>query len=84
MSEPAFPSGKKWSTTDLASGVSDHAVSPSHRGMSIRTYLAAKAMQGWLAVESREESPAEVAKAAVEYADALIAELLKPRKDNPQ
>jgi hypothetical protein len=45
-------------------------------GMSLRTYLAAMAMQGMLASDTLEG----IAKYAVQHADALIAELNKQPK----
>jgi hypothetical protein len=47
-------------------------------GMSIRTYVAARAMAALIASPHGEWSgPAPVAQAAVAYADALLAELAK-------
>lgn len=46
-------------------------------GISIRAYLAAKAMQGLLSNTNIDLAPCEIAQDAVLYADALIAELNK-------
>lgn len=46
-------------------------------GMSIREYFAAAAMQGVLANSSLDVSRTDFTKAAVKFADALIAELAK-------
>jgi hypothetical protein len=53
-------------------------------GMSLREYFAAKAMQGLLAAYAGKElllpSDETAARKAVAYADALIAELNKPKE----
>jgi hypothetical protein len=49
-------------------------------GLSKREYVAIKAMQGYIASfagSSHDPKPENVAKKAVEYADALLAELDK-------
>lgn len=52
-------------------------------GMTLREYFAAMAMQGMLADESEgrgaEWTPQRCAFRSVEFADALLAELEKPR-----
>lgn len=51
-----------------------------HTGMSLRTYIACKALPGLLAGaynESCQHNLSEVPKEAVAIADALIAELFK-------
>lgn len=48
------------------------------RGMSLRDYFAAKAIQGMLAGEPRAESPHVWSRSAYEFADAMLAEREKP------
>ncbi len=52
-------------------------------GLTIRAYIATQAMVGYLAAhadpETRIPNPSILASDSVEYADALIAELSKPR-----
>ena len=43
------------------------------RGMTLRDYFAAKAMQGWI-VSNVEASNKQFAEAAYEMADAMLAE----------
>lgn len=67
---PAFPGGS------IALSENEHP--PMNGGMSLRDYLAAKAMQGWLAArdipgKSTPFSPKNVAQAAYEFADAMLA-----------
>lgn len=66
---PAFPTMHYNPTTGAAEGQSV--------GMSIRTQLAAMAMEGLLA--SGLAIPEYIAQKAVEYADALIEELNKQK-----
>jgi len=47
-------------------------------GLTKREYFAAMAMQGMLANSSYTDSIEGIAKAAVAYSDALLAELDKP------
>lgn len=52
----------------------------SQDGMSLRAYLAAKAMQGLLAradIDIATTGPAGISQASVKFSDALIAELAK-------
>lgn len=67
----------------------DHEYTETYSGMSIRQHIAAMAMQGMLAnsslLQSIPKSMADIADkiyaiAAVEHADALIAELNKEVK----
>lgn len=50
-------------------------------GMTLRAYIATKAMQGYLSMYgydgTPEPGPTQTAKRAIAYADALIAELNK-------
>lgn len=48
-----------------------------HHGMSLRTYFAGQAMIGLLSNNETAYSPAQNAQDAIQYADALIAELGK-------
>lgn len=53
-----------------------------NQGMTLREYFAAKAMQGYCGGEFTGQSgmpQKEIAKWSVDMADALIAELEKPR-----
>jgi len=50
-----------------------------HNGMSLRAWLAGQAMNGLLAADLGVEMTAAIAKQAVAQADALLAELEKPR-----
>lgn len=52
--------------------------SPNYAGMSIRTEIAARAMQGLLSNSDVIANPKNCAEIAVRFADALIAELNKP------
>ncbi len=76
--EPAFPSGESYVTTDLAGNTSSHKRGPFHKGMDLRTYLAAKAMNGMLV---NSYSLEDIAARAVWMANDLIAELSKPVVD---
>lgn len=62
---PAFPRPSSVST-DLI---------PAQSGMSIRTWLAGRAMQGLLESAGRMIDPDVIASHAVQYADALIEKL---------
>lgn len=63
---PAFPSS---ATTET---------SRSSLGLSVREYIATRAMERLLADTAVDWMPASLAKCSVRYADALIAELNKP------
>lgn len=69
MNEPAFPSNGY-----VASSLGD--LSTSEKGMTLRDYFAAKAMQGIRACETdtavRRYKSADVAKMAYEDADAML------------
>jgi hypothetical protein len=54
----------------------------TEQGMTLRQYFAGQAMMGYLAsCEGNELAIADImAKYSVEYADALIAELSKPKQ----
>lgn len=54
----------------------------SSTGLSVRAYIATRAMERLLADTSRDWMPASLAKCSVRYADALIAELNKPVDDH--
>lgn len=70
--EPAFPGG-----ISATAKATDDAP-PTQAGISIRAYLAAKAMQGILAGEGGNDIKTKLlASWSVECADALIAELNK-------
>jgi hypothetical protein len=74
---PAFPSGEKYTTWDSFSATStEHSKGPLIKGMSLREYFAAKAIQGYLAAPDMPANwtPARYAQAAYEMADAMIAE----------
>lgn len=45
-----------------------------HEGMTLRDYFAAKAMQGILSNPDVAYDPKDLAKVAVEYAEAMLAE----------
>ncbi len=48
------------------------------KGISLQEYVAARALQGILAARlSADITPADAAKKAVQYADALLVELYK-------
>lgn len=70
---PAFPVA----STGVNSFGSEYPI--VEHGMSLRAYIAAQALTGIIAfpIPGQEKVPANAAKAAVEYADALIAELRK-------
>lgn len=90
---PAFPSGEKYHTTDLAGRTRDHAKAPFYAGLSLRDYFAAHApitladaveQCGWSCIEKRYFSDAErdtlfriMALMRAEYADAMLAERAK-------
>jgi hypothetical protein len=65
--EPAFPS------------YSDQC-GPAH-GMTIRTEIASRILAGFMASQIYRGSPEETACAAIECADALIAELNKEQPE---
>lgn len=81
--DPAFPS--RWEKCEVTT--EGHLFTPLDKGgLTKREYFAAAAMQGILAKVALFEdlkgktvraSPKSVAKAAVEFADALIKELRK-------
>lgn len=48
------------------------------RGMSLRDYFAAGAMQGFAADPNTTGEPALIAKVAYQWADAMLAERKKP------
>jgi len=50
----------------------------SSTGLSVRAYIATRAMERLVADTSRDWMPASLAKCSVRYADSLIAELNKP------
>jgi hypothetical protein len=60
---PAFPSGNEVTLGNLRSN--------GHSGMTLRDYMAAKAMQGMLADPSTPEIM-DIAGAAYEVADAML------------
>lgn len=64
---PAFP-------ISAQDGGSPFLLTP-HRGMSLRAYIAAKALQGIVSCESTSGTFRDIADEAVAYADALIAAL---------
>ena len=54
----------------------------SSTGLSVRAYIATRAMERLLADTAVDWMPASLAKCSVRYADALIAELNKPVDDH--
>lgn len=48
-------------------------------GMTLREYIATAAMQGLCANSDFDMNAEEIAASAVEHADALLAELAKPK-----
>ena len=54
---------------------------PDHPGQSLRQYYAGQALPGVIAKWSGEMGEHDIAKACVEQADALIAELEKERPE---
>ena len=62
---PAFPSGLKEEADDTVDSL--------HKGMTLRDYFAAKAMQGFCAnPANRDALPVEIAKGAYLVADAML------------
>lgn len=80
---PAYPQGESYYTTDLAGHQTDHRKAALHRGMSLRDYFAAAALQGMLSA-TKEDHPwpgaDQYARLAHEFADAM----LKARGVTPQ
>lgn len=70
---PAFP------VPPVGTGDPRDGMSRGHDGMTLREYFAAQALAGMMASGSSHHAKA-VAKLAVEYADALLAELRKGDK----
>lgn len=72
---PVFPGEQ------IAFSASGHKMTLGHHnGMSLRAWLAGQAMNGLLAADEKFEfSYEETAEWAVKQADALLAELEKPR-----
>ena len=64
------PQGVRASSAELAFPQLSRSA-PS--GMTLRDYFAAKAMQGWLCTDDGPQTPNELAKAAYEVADAMLA-----------
>lgn len=76
--DPAFPFA--WEGKQTEDGKEISIVTHKQSGLSIRAELAARAMQGYLSAQHRgynKDTLDWIAKASVEYADALIAELNK-------
>jgi hypothetical protein len=65
VNEPAFPSNGY-----VASSLGD--LSTSEKGMTLRDYFAAKAMQGMLANPNRDYTFARAATDAYDWADAML------------
>lgn len=62
--------------------VSENVVAESYLGASIRTQLAAMAMQGYISAGSTGmPTTAQIVQYAIETADALITELNKTQKE---
>lgn len=72
--QPAFP--RPFSYTD---GRNNQHCRLSQAGMTLRQHYAGLAMQGMLADHTLSASCEDFAREAVEFADALIAELEKPQ-----
>ncbi len=82
-SDPAFPSDHlpKGVYRKLGTGNDTEITFEKPKGMDIRTYLSAKAMAAMIDSATHwdgQGDDAEIAKYAVEFADALISELNKP------
>lgn len=76
---PAFPLSYRWQ-------IGDRTESCDNEGMTLRAYIATKALQGMLAADCEDKmaawsNPAKAATWAAEFADALMAELEKPATD---
>ena len=82
----AFPGGESYESVDPAGNSTRHSKAPYFKGMTIRDYFAAKAMQGFYAslIAEPESDPdyfhENVAKAAYKQADAMLAEREKEVK----
>ncbi len=81
---PAFPHGPMGSSYTGEDGYTTHQGNP-HPGMTLRTWLAGKALAGILADGvSYDWDVVRMAKASVTLADALIAELEKGGADEKE
>ena len=75
---PAFPGGERWRTVDLAGNEENYSRAPFQRGLSLRDYFAAKAMQGILSGPCSRDGVslaewADVPVHAYAIADAMLA-----------
>jgi len=69
---PAFPSGESYYTTDLSGNRTRHGKSPQYKGMTLRDYFAAMAMQA--KCTDGYSSWKYLAQDAYRIADAMLAE----------
>ena len=88
---PAFPSGQKYSITDVAGNKHFYERGPFHKGASLRDLFAAKALQGLLSdisenvpvLDQANPLPEQLkwaaykAESAYRLADAMIEQRLK-------
>lgn len=72
LGEPAFPSGERWTRTDLAGNSTDNARAPFYRGMSLRDWFAGQALAGLCAATDRDGPHELYGQDAYAFADAML------------
>jgi hypothetical protein len=67
----AFPSGERYTRTDLMGNQTSNSKGPLHKGMTLRQWYAGLAMQGMLAANPDWDE--SVVEWAFKLADAMVA-----------
>ena len=67
----AYPSGERYTTTDVMGHTYSHCKAPFHTGMSLRDWFAGQALTGL--VTNGQYPAGQIAESAYSFADAMLA-----------